>query len=71
MSGTPELQHGERRITQIDPETGLITESVRTNWTLLPIYGLVELVGDIVHGRMRTRDWVWLFIVVHVVLRAH
>lgn len=68
--GSQQLRPGEYWVTQLDPESGLITQTVETNWLLAPFLGLAELISDIANGRMRTRDWVFVVLLVAILLRA-
>jgi len=65
--GTPdnELRPGEYWVTQIDPDTGRITNTIEQNWLLAPFYGLWELVS----GPMTDADKT--FVVVLLVLIAY
>ena len=64
------LRPDERWVTSIDPETGRISSVVERNWLLVPFYGVGELVSDIASGRMRTRDWVFVWVVLMIILRG-
>lgn len=64
-----ELRPGEYWVVQIDPETGRVTQAIEENWLLAPFRGLAEIVSDIATGRMRTRDWAFLAVVVALVTR--
>ena len=64
------LQPGEYWVTQIDPETGRITQTVERSWLLAPFFGTWELVSDIARGRMKTRDWVFVMVIVMLMTRG-
>lgn len=70
VSDDNDLAAGEYWVTQVDPDTGRVTHSVESNWLLAPLYGLAELGGDIANGRMRTRDWVFVLVVLALIVRA-
>lgn len=64
-----EPRPGERCVTQIDPETGRITNVIEDNLLLAPFHGLAELLSDIARGRMRTRGLVVVAIVLAILAR--
>ncbi|MGH2988157.1 MAG: hypothetical protein ACRDLO_15935 [Solirubrobacterales bacterium] len=55
---------------QIDPDTGRGDWHYREHLWLSPFRGLAELVSDICNGRMRTRDWVFIGILLVIITRA-
>lgn len=61
---------GEGWTVMIDPETGRVSEHWREHLWLAPLRGLAELCSDIAGGRMRTRDWVFLGVVVVLMSRG-
>lgn len=63
-----QLRPGEYREFQIDLETGRGGWRIRRNPLLLPLWGMYELSSDIVGGRMRMRDWVFLGIVLAIAM---
>lgn len=61
---------GEGSKLQIDPETGLVTEHWHEHLWLAPFRGLYDLCSDIANGRMRGRDWAFLFVVLAIMVRG-
>jgi hypothetical protein len=54
----------------IDPDTGVGGWRYHEHLWLAPLRGLGELVSDIRHGRMRTRNWAFLLFILIAIGRG-
>ncbi len=61
---------GEGLKTQMDLETGEITQYEHEHLWLAPFRGVFDLVSDIANRRMSTADWIFLWFVMVLILRG-